>query len=112
MTEEICAVMESAGSSKVKALVTDNASNRKAACALVIEPFHHVTAIGCAARSRNLLMIDLLTLSTIHDVHNQAKDITTYVKKTHVVLATFKERQESKYGKSVSCGLQLPSKTR
>nr|XP_054922943.1 uncharacterized protein LOC129382786 [Dermacentor andersoni] len=112
MAEEICAVMESVGSSKVKALVTDNASNMKAAWALVIERFPHVTAIGCATHSLNLLMNDLLTLGTIHDVHKQAKDIIKYVKKTHVVLATFKERQESKYGKSVSCSLKLPSKTR
>ncbi|XP_037505903.1 uncharacterized protein LOC119382269 [Rhipicephalus sanguineus] len=112
MTEEICAVMESVGSSKVKALVTDNASNMKAAWALVIERFPHVTAIGCAAHSLNLLMNDLLTLGTIHDVHKQAKDIIKYVKQTHVVLATFKERQESKYGKNMSCSLKLPSKTR
>ncbi|KAL1473539.1 hypothetical protein MTO96_038595 [Rhipicephalus appendiculatus] len=57
-------------------------------------------------------MNDLLTLGTIHDVHKQAKDIIKYVKKTHVVLATFKERQQLKYGKSMSCSLKLPSKTR
>ncbi|XP_064475346.1 uncharacterized protein LOC135389209 [Ornithodoros turicata] len=112
ISSEIRAVIESLGSSKVVAVVTDNASNMKAACDLVTQHYPHVTAIGCAAHGLNLLMNDLMGLDTLRELNKQAREVIEYVKRSHIVAATFKQKQESNDGEGNSVTLKLPSKTR
>ncbi|XP_064475765.1 uncharacterized protein LOC135389662 [Ornithodoros turicata] len=112
ISSEIRAVIESLGSSKVVAVVTDNASNMKAACDLVTQHYPHVTAIGCAAHGLNLLMNDLMGLDTLRELNMQAREVIEYVKRSHIVAATFKQKQESNDGEGNSVTLKLPSKTR
>ncbi|XP_077485379.1 uncharacterized protein LOC144095562 [Amblyomma americanum] len=109
---EICKVIESLGSDKVVALVTDNASNMQAACSIVASKYEHITCIGCAAHGLNVLLNDLMKLKTLEDVHSTARQVIKYVKRTHIVAATLQEKQESIDGKGRSETLKLPSKTR
>lgn len=66
---KICDVLQKIGSGKVFALLTDNASNMKAAWEIIMEKYPHITAIGCAAHGLNLLFNDIMKLDTLQMVY-------------------------------------------
>ncbi|XP_042146390.1 uncharacterized protein LOC121835913 [Ixodes scapularis] len=84
----------------------------QAACQMVTCKFPHIATIGCAAYGLNLLLNDLMRLETLEKVHQTSREVIKCVKQTHVVAATFQQKQESRDGKGSSTTLKLPSKTR
>ncbi|KAM6453426.1 uncharacterized protein PHA67_019283 [Liasis olivaceus] len=112
ITSEICAVLEKIESGKVFALLTDNASNMKAAWEIIMDKYPHITAIGCASHGLNLLLSDFMKLDTFQRIYRNAKEVIKYVKATHVVTAVFKKKQEEENPQNKIVTLNLCSKTR
>lgn len=109
IADELKTVINDLGSEKVFAVVTDNAPNMKVAWAHVEETYPHITTIGCAAHSLNLLLKDIIALKTMDTLHKRAKQVVKYVKGKHVASATYLSKQKEK---NKSTTLKLPSITR
>ncbi|KAK3911846.1 Zinc finger BED domain-containing protein 4 [Frankliniella fusca] len=108
----LISVIREVGPEKFVILVTDNASNMRAAWLLVTEEFPHITAFGCAAHCWNLLFGDIIqAISAVFRNYDKARKVVRYVKKSTNVSAVFSTKQKEKYGKS-SITLKLPGKTR
>ena len=57
---EISRVIESLGVEKVGSVITDNASNMKAAWRILQAKYPHIITIGCCSHGTNLLLKDVL----------------------------------------------------
>ncbi|KAL7836599.1 hypothetical protein AOLI_G00278830 [Acnodon oligacanthus] len=91
--EQLKGVVKDLGPDKVCAAVTDNAQNMKAAWAQVEEAYPHVTSIGCAAHTLNLLLKDIKELKTMHTQYKRAKVVVKYVKGKQVLSAIYHSKQ-------------------
>ncbi|XP_040076165.1 zinc finger BED domain-containing protein 4-like [Ixodes scapularis] len=108
---EIVKVVEKIGTDKVFALVTDHASNMKAAWTIVSLRYPSITTLGCCAHGLNLLLSDMLKLVTLQEVCKRSKTVIKYVRNSHVVAAHFAKRQEECYAGNQTT-LKLPAETR
>jgi len=104
-------IINEVGKNKVILLVTDNASNMKAAWKIIKQKFPHIITIGCAAHSINLLLSDIMNLKSMNDLYLNVKKIIKSFKSGNKLI-TFKKNQDLKYGKEKGISLKLPSKTR
>ncbi|KAJ4925101.1 hypothetical protein JOQ06_017838 [Pogonophryne albipinna] len=109
IADELKVIINDLGPEKVFALVTDNAANMKVAWAHVEETYPHITTIGCAAHTLNLLLKDIMALKTMDTLYKRAKQIVKYVKGKQVASATYLSKQKEK---NMSTTLKLPSITR
>ncbi|CAI5689300.1 unnamed protein product [Oreochromis niloticus] len=109
IADELKVIINDLGPDKVFALVTDNAANMKVAWAHVEETYPHITTIGCAAHTLNLLLKDIMALKTMDTLNKRAKQVLKYVKGKQVTSATFPSKQKEK---NKSTTLKLPSITR
>ena len=109
IADELKAVINDLGPEKVFTLVTDNAPNMKVAWAHMEETYPHITTIGCAAHTLNLLLKDIIALRTMDTLHKRAKQVVKYVKGKQVASATYLSKQKEK---NKSTTLKLPSITR
>lgn len=109
IADQLKVVINDLGPEKVFALVTDNAANMKVAWAHVEETFPHITTIGCAAHTLNLLLKDIMALKTMDALYKRAKQVVKYVKGKQVASATYLSKQKEK---NKSTTLKLPSITR
>jgi len=109
IADELKAVINDLGPEKVFALVTDNAANMKAAWAKVEETYPHITPIGCAAHTLNLLLKDIMALKTMDTLYKRAKQVLKYVKGKQVASAIYFSKQNEKNKRTT---LKLPSITR
>jgi hypothetical protein len=87
ISSQIINVISKIGSAKFLTVVTDNASNMKAAWAIVEKEYPHITAVGCASHSLNLLLNDIMKVETLSNLFKKAKKIIVYLKSTHVIHA-------------------------
>ncbi|XP_072564792.1 uncharacterized protein [Paramormyrops kingsleyae] len=109
IADELKVIINDLGPDKVFALVTDNAANMKVAWAHVEETYPHITTIGCAAHTLNLLLKDIMALKTMDTLNKRAKQVVKFVKGKQVTSATFLSKQKEK---NKSTTLKLPSITR
>ncbi|XP_076744838.1 uncharacterized protein LOC106675427 [Maylandia zebra] len=109
IADELKVIINDLGPDKVFALVTDNAANMKVAWAHVEETYPHITTIGCAAHTLNLLLKDIMALKTMDTLNKRVKQVLKYVKGKQVTSATFLSKQKEK---NKSTTLKLPSITR
>lgn len=107
---KICEVLQEIGCGKVFALLTDNASNMKAAWEIIMDTYPHITAIGCVSHELNLLL-DVMKLDTLQMIYRQAKEVIKHVKGTPIVAAVFKKKQVEVIAKNKIVTLKLCSKT-
>jgi hypothetical protein len=87
-------VIEEVGKERFLLIVTDNAANMKAAWGIVQEKFPHVSAVGCAAHSINLIFADLLKLRTLNDLYKDCRGIVVHVRNSHMLLSIFNEKRK------------------
>lgn len=100
------------GPQKFFLLVTDNASNMKAAWEIVSTKYPHISCVGCAAHGLNLLLKDFMGEKVFKKINKQSRAICKYVKRTHTIYAAFKNAQFEKYPKNKIISLKVPAKTR
>lgn len=96
--------------SKVFGVISDNASAMEKAKKIISEEFQHITPYSCIAHTLNLLIGDIMKLSSLKNVEHSCKDIIKEITNSHRNLATFNMVQKNKYG--VTKSLKLPVKTR
>ncbi|XP_059589231.1 uncharacterized protein LOC132252436 [Alligator mississippiensis] len=109
---KVCEALQKIGSGKVFALLTENASNMKAAWEIIMDKYPHITAIGYASHGINLLLNDIMRLDTLQKIYRRAKKVIKHVKATHIVATVFEKKQEEKNAKNKIVTLKLCSKTR
>ena len=88
-------------------LITDNATNMKAAWIIFLERFPHMTVVACSAHSFNLLLGDIMKQPSLVDFFLRVKTVIKTIRKKSVVKATFRNKQRDH-----EISLKLPPKTR
>ncbi|XP_048341864.1 uncharacterized protein LOC125426986 [Sphaerodactylus townsendi] len=90
--------IQSAGPSKVLALVTDGGANMKGAWQILKAKYPHLIVFGCVAHGLNLLAEDILSLNTMKTIAANCKAIAK-VFNNHVASQTLKIFQREKQRK-------------
>lgn len=112
IANQINAVIEEIGIRKVFGLVTDNAANMKAAWTILEresdETKTNLFVYGCFAHSLNLIFGDFRKVPTFQLFLAQAVSLVKAIRLSHVLSASFKEKQTQKNRVS----LKLPVVTR
>lgn len=101
--------MNEIGPMKFFCIVTDNASNMRAAWRLVEKEFPHILTYGCIAHGINLLCQDIWKIGLFTECIGQCKEIVKEIRNCHFLLALFREKQKEK---KISVALKLPVPTR
>ncbi|KAG5678315.1 hypothetical protein PVAND_008000 [Polypedilum vanderplanki] len=91
-------VIESLGSQKFSAFVSDNAPVMKAAWKLIEEKFPNISAYGCAPHALNLLIKDMANTPECSKTIKNAEKIIKFVKNHHIVKAKFDEKRLATIG--------------
>lgn len=65
ISQEVLKQMKKVGIDKIGAIVTDNASNMKAALVSIKNDHPHIATFGCTAHGLNLLLQDYMTLDSV-----------------------------------------------
>jgi Protein of unknown function (DUF 659) len=86
MAKIITDVILEVGASKFVGVVTDNASNMKAAWRKIEADYPHISCYGCAAHGLNLLLSDLGKLGTASDVLAQSNSVVKEIKRSQTLL--------------------------
>ncbi|XP_071922743.1 uncharacterized protein [Coffea arabica] len=85
-------IVEIVGSSNVVHMVTDNASNYKAAGRLLSEKYPTISWSPCAAHCLNLIMKDIGEMTHVKDVITLASRVTVYVHNRKWILSWLRKR--------------------
>lgn len=112
IADRINEVIQEIGPQKVFGLVTDNAANMKAAWS-ILEVENSTTNLftyGCLAHSLNLIFNDMKNLDTVKSFVAEVVAMVKLIRQSHVLTATFKEKQQDQHQTVVS--LKLPVQTR
>lgn len=112
ISNELLEVIKEIGPQKFFLIVTDNASNMKAAWHIINTKYPHISCVGCAAHSLNLLLKDFMKENLFRRISQQSRKICKYFKCQHAIYAAFKNAQVEKYPKNKIVSLKLPAKTR
>ena len=112
MAREMSDVIKAVGSSKFVGVVTDNASNMRAAWRILEEEFPHLCCYGCAAHGLQLLMNDLAKTSTVSDVVNASTAVIKEIKRSHKLSAILENKASSMQTTTAVSSLKLPVPTR
>lgn len=111
MKDIIINVLKEFGEMKFTSVVTDNASNMKAAWNLIQNYYPHISCYGCVAHGLNLLVQDITTgLEPLKEVVVELKHVIKEIKNKHILLSVLKEKQSLLSGNLPS--LKLPGATR
>ena len=110
VAEEMIKCITEIGADKMFAVLSDNAAAMEKAKKLITEKFNHITAYSCASHTLNLLVGDIMKLTSLQNVESHCKGIIKDITGSHKNLATFNKIQKEKYGAIRS--LKLPIKTR
>lgn len=79
---------------KFTSVVTDNASNMKAAWNLIQSYYPHISCYGCVAHGLNLLVQDItIGLESLKEVVVELKHVIKEIKNKHILLSVLKEKQ-------------------
>jgi hypothetical protein len=103
-------IIEEVGTSKVAAVITDNAANMKAAWRILQRKYPQKIFLGCWAHAIHLWIKDILNLSWANNIIQDSKNIINYFRNHHIILAILRRIQKEKYNKCIS--LLLPGETR
>lgn len=112
ISNQMINVINEIGNGKFFLVVTDNASNMKAAWKVITEKYPHISCTGCAAHSLNLLLNDFMKIKAFTKTTRHSKNICKYIKKHHVIYAAFSNVQAEKYARNKIITLKVPGKTR
>jgi len=111
MKDIIINVLKEFGEMKFTSVVTDNASNMKAAWNLIQSYYPHISCYGCVAHGLNLLVQDItIGLESLKEVVVELKHVIKEIKNKHILLSVLKEKQSLLSGNLPS--LKLPGATR
>lgn len=89
VADEIMKVVEQVGAEKFSSVVTDNAAVMKAAWKIIEQKHPHITAMGCAAHTMNLLIKDILGSNINQKTIKESEKIIKFVMNHHIVKAKF-----------------------
>ncbi|KXZ41022.1 hypothetical protein GPECTOR_962g228 [Gonium pectorale] len=92
------------GPEKVVCVITDSASNCKAAGEIIHEAHPHIFWVPCAAHCLDLMLEDIGKLDSAKYVINKVKEVIIFVKNKHTPLAIFNKHSKLK--------VLLPGETR
>ncbi|CAH1982780.1 unnamed protein product [Acanthoscelides obtectus] len=112
ISNELIKVIQEIEPQKFFLIVTDSASNMKAAWNIINTTYPHTPCVGCAAHTQNLLLKDFMKENLFEKISKESKKICKCFKQHHILYAVFKEAQAEKYPKSKVISLKLPAKTR
>ncbi|KAL1914699.1 uncharacterized protein VTP21DRAFT_8110 [Calcarisporiella thermophila] len=110
IAREISKIIRRIGPDKVKAVVTDNAANMKAAWSILEKEFHNLVCYGCASHATNLLLKDVLNLPWAASPIGEVKAIAKWFRKHPRAYSILKKAQREKLGYEIA--LALPVETR
>lgn len=80
ISEQLIKAIEAVGPDNVIQVVTDNASNCKAAGRLVEERFPHITWSPCVAHVCDLMLEDIMRIHFFADVHSESKQAVIFIR--------------------------------
>lgn len=103
-------IIDEIGTSKVAAVITDNAPNMKAAWKILQRKYPQKIFLGCWAHAIHLWIKDILNLSWADNIIQDGKNIINYFRNHQIILAILRKIQKEKYNKCIS--LLLPGETR
>jgi hypothetical protein len=103
-------IEEVGGEEAVIAVVTDNASNMKAAWPELEERYPRLLTIGCASHIVNLTVEQILRIPCISNLINIAVDTVKYFKNSTILTGALNEAATAAHKHRLA--LQLPGKTR
>ncbi|KAG5685058.1 hypothetical protein PVAND_014259 [Polypedilum vanderplanki] len=109
VADAIFEVIESLGSQKFCAFVSDNALVMKAVWKLIEAKYPNISAYGCAAHAVNLLIKDIVNTTESSKTIKNAEKIIKFVKNHHIVKDKFDEKR---LAASIPHTLSLPVPTR
>jgi hypothetical protein len=96
IADELKAVINGLGPQKVFALLTAYGCEHEGC---LEESYPHITPIGCAAHTLNLLLKDIMALKTLDTLYKRAKELVRYVK-VHQVRAAINLTKQSEKNKA------------
>ncbi|KAG5666047.1 hypothetical protein PVAND_017768, partial [Polypedilum vanderplanki] len=91
IARQISTILETLGSEKFVSVVTDNASNMRAAWNLIERSYPHISCNGCSAHMINLLIKDILELEPNNNIIKECQKIIKYVNNHDFVNAKYEE---------------------
>ncbi|RLN98123.1 hypothetical protein BBJ28_00016002 [Nothophytophthora sp. Chile5] len=101
------------GAGKMSSIVTDNASNMKAAWDLLKQNRSELFCNGCGAHMLNLLIKDVFKIAFFAAVLEKARFMAKYIRKRYVLLDRFRDKQKKvNSSKERRRGLCIPVATR
>ena len=106
---QISNVIEELGPENFVSVVTDNASNMRAAWNLIEFNYPHIACNGCSAHVVNLLISDILRLETFANTTKDAQKVIKFVRNHAFVKAKYEEIRKEL---NVSKKLSMPVPTR
>lgn len=107
MGNEFLRLIDKFGPYNFTGLVSDNASNMKAAWKVVESSYPHISTYGCLAHGLNLLLQDILKIDEIAEIIDSAKQIIKAFRNSHILKAILAEKQGAQ-----KISLKLPNATR
>lgn len=115
--EKMKEVVQKIGPDKVFGPCTDNDTNCQSSWRIVEEFFSYkfLQCYGCVDHTLDLLMHDILTLTSIAETLEQVKYIAKKIKKAHILLSKFNLIQEklvTEKTQEKAVSLKIPAKTR
>jgi hypothetical protein len=100
---KLCEVIEEYGASKICAVVTDNASNMKAAWKHVQNVYPHIFCVGCVAHGLHLLCKDFLKkVPFFESICSKCERVVSYFWNHNIPRHELEEQQQKRYGKVIS----------
>lgn len=91
LASEISSIIETIGTEKFAAVVTDSAANCRVAREKIQEKYPHISNIRCAAHAINLIASDLVKIEEIKSFITNCGKVTKYFNKSHQSLALLRQ---------------------
>lgn len=92
-------------------IVTDCASNMRAAWRIISTQHPHISGVGCVAHALSNFMLDFMQIKSLKQIHKTGRQIVKEIKLSHVKHSAFKEKQTELYSTNKKA-LALYPKTR
>ena len=100
--EQLKSAIEMVGSMNVVAVITDNASNCKAAGALVESEYPLISWVPCASHSIDLLIEDVGDIPWVHEVVKKAEFMVNFVTRKQRALGIYRANSDAELAKPAS----------
>lgn len=108
-------IIDEIGEEKISGIVTDNASNMRAAWRILEQKFPSLVYNGCSAHTINLMVKDICLLDRFALIISKCAKITKFINNRSLILHRFMKIQEEFKNENLIdsiCLLSLPCETR